>query len=658
MSKYKLIILFNHPNKKEKAMINSFPYNEAEILNLSDEIDSNLDFKIPFIDRQKILLKHQNDVIDSMINWCYQKGAENLSNTENIKQLLKTSKGISLWWFNELQLKNFDGNPLYNKLIFINIIEELLLENKYDEFIIFGGDNTFRKTILDLFGNTRLKLSYPVRFNGIFFESFFFCTGFFKTLAYIPLLLMRIFFIKYRYKKDKREDSKINVSFLGSHPCSLLNKKCKIVERYYGTLPARLKEKGLNVNFISVFCEMKENRKDFNKNYIEAAKKYESGIIFLETLLSIKDIISVFKAYTVTILRFYFLPSRIKTKLFIFKGKKLYRLLGTEFFRSLYSHVSFVNLLISESAYIYSKKFDPDCLISCYAVNSAGRAINHGFRRDDPNKIIVSIQHASMTKNKVICRFHPGEIKADHNNNHIDFMPMPDYYITQGSLAYDLMITSGFAKERCFVCGSPRFDALYEYSRILKQTDIGKILPELRNQIPSGKKILLIATSFNMYDSIQLIDLVFKAANKDHFHIFKPHPNCPVTDVLGNYSKNFQDIQYLVSDENANELIMLADVVISTYSTVVDEAVAIGKPAISVHAGVHINMSSFESLNFNIVKKPEELRNEINNIFSGSDDLFEIKRNYLIEKCFGKFDGRATERVMRKIFEIKHWQYR
>ena len=655
MLKYKLIILFNHPNKKEKAMINSFSYDEAEMLNLSDEIDSNLDFKIPFIDREKILLKHQNDVIDSMIDWCYQKGAENISKSENIKQLLKTSKGISLWWFNELQLKNFDGNPLYNKLIFINIIEELLSKNKYDEFIIVGGDNTFRKTIMDIFKNNKLKLSSPVRFNEIFFESFFFCTGLLKTLAYIPLLFIRVNFIKYSYKKEKRENNKINISFLGLHPCSLLNKKGKIVERYYGKLPAKLKEKGLNANFISVFCELKENRKDFNENYIEAAKKYESNIIFLETLLSIKDIISVLKAYTETILRFYFLPSEIKTKLFIFKGRNLYHLFGSEFFGSLYSHNSFVNLLTSESAYIYSKKFDPDCLVSCYAVNFAGRAINHGFRRDNPKRTIVSIQHASMTKNKVICRFHPGEINSDHDTNHIDYMPMPDYYITQGSLAYDLMASSGFPKERCFVCGSPRFDDLYEYSKILKQTGTGKILPGLRNRIPPEKKILLIATSFNMYDSIQLIDLVFKAANKDHFHIFKPHPNCLITDVLRNYSNNFPDIQFLVSDENANELIMLADVVISTYSTVVDEAVAIGKPAISVHAGVHINMSSFESLNFNIVRKPEELKNEIDLIFSGGDDHFEIKRKYLIEKCFGKFDGRATERVIYKICQIMHW---
>lgn len=656
MTKRKLLLLFNDISEKEKSMIYNMDRDEAEILNLSDEIDSNYDFVIPFIDRKEILKRNQNEVIDYTVAWSHRKGSEQIFKTKNIKHILTTSKGVSMWWFNALQLKDFEGNPLYNKLIFLNIIEELLSENKYDELIIFGGDKIFRRTVADIFYNPKVILSHPTHINKFLFETSIFITGILKTLGYTVLLLKRMIFIKNNYKTSNLDKSKHDVSFLGLHPCSLLNKNGTIVERYYGTLPAKLKENGLNVNFISVFCELKGNKKDFNKNYLDSLNKYDFNVILLETLLSIKDILSVLNIYITIIFRFYFLPTETKKKLFVFKEKDLYHLIGKDFFNSLYSHHFLINLLISESAYKYSTLYDPDCLVSCYTFNFVGRAVNHGIRRGNGKQTIIGIQHASMTKNKVVFRAHPDEINTSQNEiDHVNCMPFPDYYITQGYLAYDLITSNGFLKEKCFVCGSPRFDNLFVLSRKLEKHDHLEMLPELRDRIPEHSKIILVATSFTKYDSIQLIDLAFKGIDKKHFIIFKAHPNCPIKDILTRYSKDFPDIHFILSDENVNELIMVADILVTTYSTVADESIAIGKPAISVHAGVHVNMSSFESLNCNIVGTPEDLKKEIDRILSGDEKQFERKRKYIIEQCFGKLDGHATERVVNKIYQIMRW---
>ena len=438
---------------------------------------------------------------------------------------------------------------------------------------------------------------------------------------------------------------------MGLHPCSLLNKNDNIVERYYGALPTAFKEKGLNVCFISAFCELEGNKNDFNKKYLDSLNRYEYDVILLETLLSLKDIRVVLNISLKTICRFYLLPIDVKKKLFIYKEKDLYHLLGRDFFNSLYSHNSFINLLISESAYKYGKKFNPDCLISCYTFNFVGRAINHGIRRYDQKKSIIGIQHASMTKNKVVFRAHSDEIDVyQHINDHINYIPFPDYYITQGYLAYNLMISNGFPKERCFVCGSPRFDNLYNLHKKMIGPDYTKVSSKLKD---GNLKTILVATSFSKYDSIQLIDLVFKAmACKDHTIIFKPHPNCPISDILKIYADKYPDVSFSLSDENINDLIMVIDLLVTTYSTVADETIAIGKPAISVHAGVHVNMSSFENLDFNIIQTSDELRKEMNYILTGNDTEFDVKRKYLIEQCFGKFDGHATERVVDKIDQI------
>ena len=657
MTNNRLLIILNGLSKKEKSTINDINPKEAEILNLSDEIDSNYGFKIPFTNRDELLKTHQKNMIEYMVDWVHRKGSEKILKGKNIKQILTTPTNISMWWFNALQLKDFEGNPLYNQLVFLSIIEELLSENKYNKIVIFGGDRIFRKTIKDTFKNPVLSLSYPTNPKMFFFETCIFLIGVFKTFAYTILLLKRITFIKRNYNRCDLEKIKHDVTFLGLHPCSLLNKNNSIVERYYGALPATLKQRGLNVGFISVFCELKENRKDFNKNYLDSLNKYGFNVILLETLLSLTDILSILKVYMLTICKFYFLPIEVKKKLFVFKEKDLYHFLGKDFFNSLYSHNIFINLLISESAYKYGQKFNPDCLVSCYTFNFVGRAINHGIRRYDRKKKIIGIQHGAMTKNKGVFRTHHNEINTRNNKvDYVNYMPFPDYYITQGYLAYDLMVSNGFPKERCFVCGSPKFDKLYDLSRKQLKNNYMKTSSKSKNGFPTDSKKILVATSFSKYDSVQLIDLVFKGVvGWNHTIIFKAHPNCPISDILETYSDKFPDVRFSLSDENINELMMVTDVLVTTYSGVADEAIAIGKPAISVHAGVHVNMSSFESLNLNIVRTPEELRKEINLILTGNENEFDAKRHYFIEQCFGKFDGHATERVINKIYQIAEW---
>jgi CDP-glycerol glycerophosphotransferase (TagB/SpsB family) len=94
-------------------------------------------------------------------------------------------------------------------------------------------------------------------------------------------------------------------------------------------------------------------------------------------------------------------------------------------------------------------------------------------------------------------------------------------------------------------------------------------------------------------------------------------------------------------------LILASDILITTHSTVAEEAIAIGKPAISVHAGVHINIGALACLGLDVcASNPNELREKIDQCLSFDKDSFEKMRQYVIKKCFGTADGKATERVL------------
>jgi len=79
---------------------------------------------------------------------------------------------------------------------------------------------------------------------------------------------------------------------------------------------------------------------------------------------------------------------------------------------------------------------------------------------------------------------------------------------------------------------------------------------------------------------------------------------------------------------------------------VAEEALAMGKLAISVHAGAYINLAASASLGIdNCAHNAEELKRQIERMLSIDPEEFGRMREKVIEQCFGVLDGKATERA-------------
>lgn len=127
----------------------------------------------------------------------------------------------------------------------------------------------------------------------------------------------------------------------------------------------------------------------------------------------------------------------------------------------------------------------------------------------------------------------------------------------------------------------------------------------------------------------------------------------PVQGLIHRYSREYPDIKYEISDSNVHDLILQSQLLITTHSTVAEEAIAMGKPAISVHAGAHINIAASAGLEINnCAHNSEELKCQIDRMLSLDPQEFEKMREHVVEQCFGMLDGKATERTADLIKEM------
>ncbi len=645
----KLLIIFNGLSVNDYQEINRFSAADAEILNLSDKIDDNYSFQLPFVNRQSLLSKYQDKAIEDLKNLIGEIGQKMIYKGKNIKQLLAIPTGISMWWFNALQYKFSNEYLLCSRLVFLELIKDLLQLGKYEKYLIYGGDQETLAALRQHLPDPRLCFSAaagPVM-SG---EGLILLKGVFGSLFYALCMLFSILKIRLLNLFRRDLEKKPDVSFFAIYPGSLIKKGNEIKERYYGGLPSALRKKGLRINFVSILSDIGNIRNLFKLNYLKVVNQYEFNVIILESLLSLGNVASQYLDYLKIAFKFYFLPHDVKKELFVVKGRDYSLLFRKTFLSSIYGCGSYRALLLSEAAYKYAKQYKPKLLFTCYVINHVARAVNHGIRRYDHKLTILGLQHASYPRTKVETRYHKNEIDPEPGGkDQINYSPFADYEFFQGKITRDLFMTAGLPEYRSLLFGSPRFDPLFKYATM--QANPNTLPSQVAESIPEDKRVLLVATGLFHRDIEQLLDVLFKSIDEECFLIFKPHPNKSIDKMLNRYTQKYPQIEYVICNNNIHELILHSDVLITSHSTAAEEAIAIGKPAISVHAGAHINISALASIGVDIcASNPRELKEKIAESFTYDKDSFEKMRQYVIKQCFGAFDGKATKRISEFVF--------
>ena len=255
----------------------------------------------------------------------------------------------------------------------------------------------------------------------------------------------------------------------------------------------------------------------------------------------------------------------------------------------------------------------------------------------------------------------------DNVNNFIFSMPIPDIYFFQGNLGRSIITESGYPKNRCLITGSPRYDTLAQiYKNIDSQPEI--ISHESNINLKSQPKQILVVPSLSIPDALELIEstlLAWQHGRSDYDNsipiqiTIKPHPATVLSNEFDSLREKYECECISESSEDLYELILKSDVVITSYSTAGDEAIALQTPVIC-YSGTRVTMSSFLDIPAApIVHDPEELDNALKKVISPeSHPLYDPSfitpyRDHwqtLIDESFYKLDSNASNRIISELF--------
>ena len=212
----------------------------------------------------------------------------------------------------------------------------------------------------------------------------------------------------------------------------------------------------------------------------------------------------------------------------------------------------------------------------------------------------------------------------------------------------------GISENRVVSTGIPRTDIFFDERYIMIQKNkIYEKYPQVRE-----KKVILFAPTFrgngqgSAYYDFENLDLekFYQAFNEEYMMIMKLHP----------FIKNIQEIpeKYidfvldLTDEREINDLLFVADILITDYSSVCFEFALLNRPMIFFAYDLEEYIKNrdfyypYESfVPGPIVKSTEEVIEVIKN------ENYEIdKINQFRNKFFDHFDGRSTERVVNEVF--------
>ena len=207
---------------------------------------------------------------------------------------------------------------------------------------------------------------------------------------------------------------------------------------------------------------------------------------------------------------------------------------------------------------------------------------------------------------------------------------------------------SGYPTNRCCLTGSARYAEL----AVLVQDNAPSESCTEDTRDAEVTRVLVIP-SLSTHDAQGLIGVTAQACGEDGQYtiLVKPHPHSPVDQYVENARDRYKLKDVRMVSGNIHTLIREADVIITSYSTAGDEAIALGRPVIC-YSGLSPCMASFLDIEAApIVHSADELRRSLWNMLH--DPAY--RRKYqdrwasLVEGSFYSLDGKASERIVEAL---------
>ena len=575
---------------------------------------------------------------------------------------------ISYWWLTDASVKQNESGLTFDYLCYLELIDATM-DMSYSRCVYIGYDNLLSILILRICGK------YNIHFTSISLPKvkthLSVTHGILSRLWFaFKIFCMWILFKLFKFKKPSLSSN--NLGFYTTYPSTSSLENAVIKDRNYLQLPEIIDKKSGYKSLFLISFQPKSLRhwKEAIQSIMIKQNPNRPTHIFMESFLTFSDILVVLM--NLVFVSKYLIQHKYSSAFrdtFKYLGINIYELIGLEQARSFLGNQLPDSIILARLTERTLNQYPMTHLVCFLELYPSARAIYYGASKSKTSVQTVAYQHASINSMKLWYNYTDKEVQVyqDNSNKFISSMPIPDLYFFQGNLGRSIISGSGYPENRCLVTGSPRYDTL---ARMRETIDSPPQITsnQLGETRKSKTKQILVVPSLSTSDALELIEstlLAWQQGRSEYDNnipiqiTIKPHPATILSNNLRYLREKYGCECISESSEDLYDLILKSDVVITSYSTAGDEAIALQKPVIC-YSGIRVTMSSFLDIPAApIVHDPEELDDAIKKIISPEDHplhdpnfIAPYREHWqsLIDESFYKLDSHASDRIISELF--------
>ena len=601
-----------------------------------------------------------------MANWPEQTLVDEIPFKEQF-----THRGeISYWWLTNASVKQNEVSNTFEYLCYLEIIDSIMsYEHNY---CVYTGQDPLLSLLISRICE-KYNLEYKTnKHTKVKFNNSLKLGGVSRLWFAVKLMVAWVFFKAFRFSLP--EFSSNTVGFYTIYPSTLTLSPNGAKDRNYKQLPELINNRSDASSLFLVSFQPKSIKHwaTVLKSALNPRSLPSPNYIFLEQFLQFRDILSVL-ANLIFVAQYKRLHKNNYNFLNSFKylGINVYELIGPEQSKCLLGNQLPDSITLANLIERCISRYPVKYLICFLELYPSARAIYYGASKGLNTVKTIAYQHASINSMKLWYNYSETELtnRNDKVGTFINGMPIPDAYFFQGQLGQNIIVDSGYPLDRSVITGSPRYDNLAQRENNIDTKQLSRSGHCKHEPNKSTTVRILIVPSLSLSDSLGLIEAVLQAWKRSHKYyektipiemIIKPHPSVTLTNEILNLSDRYNCGCISESLDDLYDLILNANIVITSYSTAGEEAIALKTPVIC-YSGTKVTISSFIDIPAApIAHDSEELDDMIKKIIDTEGNPFhdpnfieQYKTHWprLVDNAFYKLDARASERMIAELFK-------
>ena len=428
---------------------------------------------------------------------------------------------------------------------------------------------------------------------------------------------------------------------------NLIQSERGIIDRHFSQFPNLDKQYGYKSTILlklNPSIDALRHPLQWRKRIANLIQEFPQEVVIIDRFCRLSDVLSV---HFFTLSRYMGIKKRTSRIGIIKKievcGVDCDKVLYDELLRSFHGNIQKGLLLGVTVGHLLRKATKRKILLSYLEFTSFGRPLYFFTKKRSTGCVNVSIQHTTVDKNKLIMHHRKREFRIDDFLSDHQFSPAPDYYFSHGIQA-EKIIEEYYPRDRIVRVGCLKYDEIFRMreSRSQKKAEIQK-------RIGAGNSPLwLIAPTVGPDIRNILHCLKNKSGMLDERIVLAPpphvtHQECAI--ILKEY--NLEERIELVEDLTTWDLLNVATLVVSGYSSIALEAAIMGIPSVRFLTPEVMPLSEPISGIIDITDSEElelvfsMLRDNRENTNIGNASALETT----VKRYFSEIDGRAGDRA-------------